>query len=77
MGVVVHHSATLGLLLCDRNTVAIPASDVTLSFGAHPAEVPARIRFLHPLHNFVILSYDPAELPPEVRRPDNCMHGHA
>ena len=33
-----------------------------LSFGAFPAEVPARVRFLHPLHNFSIVSYDPRQV---------------
>lgn len=56
-GVVVHHSSTLGLVAVDRNTVAIGCGDVLLSFGAFPAEAPARVRFLHPLHNFALLSY--------------------
>lgn len=37
-----------------------------LSFGAFPAEVPARVRFLHPLHNFALVSYDPHQLSEEV-----------
>lgn len=67
-GVIVHQSDRLGLVVTDRNTVPVSVGDVLVSFGAHPAEVEARIRFLHPLHNFTILSYDPADLPPEVRR---------
>lgn len=67
-GVVVHQSDALGLVVADRNTVAIGAGDVRLTFGAAPAEVDAAIRFLHPLHNFALLSYDPAQLPPEARR---------
>ncbi|KAK9816755.1 hypothetical protein WJX72_004724 [[Myrmecia] bisecta] len=66
-GVVVHHSSTLGLVVVDRNTVAIGAGDIMLSFGAHPAEVSARVRFLHPLHNFAIVSYNPKDLSPEAR----------
>lgn len=65
-GFVVHHSDALGLIVIDRNTVAISAGDIRLSFGAHPAEISARVRFLHPLHNFAILSYNPADLPEEV-----------
>lgn len=68
-GVVVHHSDTLGLVVVDRNTVAVGAGDVRLTFGAAPAEADAAIRFLHPLHNFALLSYDPAALPPEARCP--------
>jgi hypothetical protein len=67
-GVVVHHSDTFGLVLVDRNTVAIGPCDVNLSFGAHPAEVPGTVRFLHPLHNFALVSFNPAELPAEARR---------
>ncbi len=57
----------VGLVLVDRNTVTIGMADINISFGAHPAEVPAKIRYLHPLHNFAILSYNPQELPEEAR----------
>ncbi|GAB4820286.1 hypothetical protein N2152v2_007332 [Parachlorella kessleri] len=67
-GVIMHHSDTLGLVLVDRNTVCVGPGDVMLSFGAFPAEVPARVRFLHPLHNFALVSYDPQELSLEARR---------
>ena len=64
---IVHQSDKLGLVVTDRNTVPVSVGDIMVLFGAHPAEVEARIRFLHPLHNFAILSYDPADLPLEVR----------
>lgn len=64
---IVHQSSTLGLVVTDRNTVAVPVGDVVLSFGCSPAEVDAKIRFLHPMHNFAILSYNPADLSTEVR----------
>ena len=64
---IVHQSEKLGLVVTDRNTVPVAVGDIMVSFGAHPAEVEAKIRFLHPLHNFTILSYDPADLPAEVR----------
>lgn len=47
--------------------VVVGPGDVMLSFGAFPADVPARVRFLHPLHNFALVSYDPQELSAEVR----------
>lgn len=53
-GLVVHHSATLGLVVVDRNTVPVGPADVNLSFGAHPAELAAHVVFLHPLHNFAV-----------------------
>ncbi|KAL4420764.1 hypothetical protein ABPG75_010420 [Micractinium tetrahymenae] len=67
-GMIVHQSDALGLVVVDRNTVTIGCGDVMLSFGAFPAEVSARVRFLHPLHNFSILSYDPRQLSEEARR---------
>lgn len=66
---IVHHSERLGLVVTDRNTVSVSVGDVRVSFGAHPAEVEGRIRFLHPLHNFAIVSYNPADLPLEVEIP--------
>lgn len=51
----------------DRNTITIGTCDVNLSFGAHPAEITGAVRFLHPLHNFALVAYDPAALPPEAR----------
>lgn len=45
-GLVVHHTDRLGLVLVDRNTIAIGPCDVMLSFGAHPAEISARVRCL-------------------------------
>ena len=66
-GLVVFHGARTGLVLTDRNTVAVGPCDVNLSFGAHPAEITGRVRFLHPLHNFAIVSYAVADLPPEAR----------
>ena len=61
-GIIVHLSSHLGLVLVDRNTVSIGLGDVMLSIGAFPAEIPAKIRFLHPYHNFSILSFDPGDL---------------
>ena len=62
-GLVVHHDASLGLVLVDRNTVAIGPGDVTLSFGApiRPRRA-ALCASCNPLHNFAVVSYDPADL---------------
>ena len=62
-----HVDERIGLVLVDRNTVCIAAGDVTVSFCAFPAEAPAAVRFLHPLHNWAIVSFDVADLPLEVR----------
>lgn len=43
-GVVVHHGAQMGLVVVDRNTVAVGPCDVNLSFGAYPCEIPAKVR---------------------------------
>lgn len=45
-GVIIHHSQSMGLVVVDKNTVAISASDVMLSFAAFPIEIPAEVNFL-------------------------------
>lgn len=44
-GVIVHHSQEMGLVAVDKNTVAISASDVMLSFAAYPIEIPGEVSF--------------------------------
>lgn len=63
-GVVVHHSekSDMGLILTDRNTVPISSCDLIVSFGAFPCEVPAVVEFLHPIHNFALISYKVSSL---------------
>ncbi|CAI5944198.1 unnamed protein product, partial [Closterium sp. NIES-64] len=60
----------------DRNTVAVSVSDIMLSFSAYPVEVPGEVSatfshslaptlfvvFLHPVHNFAFVAYDPSAL---------------
>ena len=60
--VVVYQSRSLGLALVDRNTVPVASADARLSFGGAPADAATRPAFLHPLHNFALLSYDPCDL---------------
>ena len=61
-----HASDKLGLVLVDRSTLPVGGGNITLSFGAYPDELPGRVRFLHPLHNFAIISYDPTRLSHQV-----------
>ncbi|KAL6960902.1 Protease Do-like 7 [Sarracenia purpurea var. burkii] len=61
-GVIVYHSCDMGLVAIDRNTVAISASDVMLSFAAFPIEIPGEVVFLHPVHNYALVAYDPSAL---------------
>ncbi|XP_016570153.1 protease Do-like 7 isoform X5 [Capsicum annuum] len=61
-GVIVYHSQTMGLVAVDKNTGAVPVSDVMLSFAAFPIEIPAEVVFLHPFHNFALVAYDPTAL---------------
>ncbi|KAL5574026.1 hypothetical protein UlMin_023623 [Ulmus minor] len=61
-GVVIYHSQKMGLVAVDKNTVAISASDVMLSFAAFPIEIPGEVVFLHPVHNYALISYDPSAL---------------
>lgn len=63
-GVIVHHSQFMGLVAVDKNTVAISVSDVMLSFAAFPMEIPGEVIFLHPVHNYALVAYDPSALGP-------------
>ena len=42
-GVIIYHSKDMGLVAVDKNTVAISASDVMLSFAAFPVEIPGEV----------------------------------
>ncbi|KAE8666947.1 Protease Do-like 7 [Hibiscus syriacus] len=61
-GVIIHHSRSMGLVAVDKNTVAISSSDVMLSFAAYPIEIPGEVVFLHPVHNYALVAYDPSAL---------------
>jgi len=59
-GVIVDEKA--GLVLVDQNTVPMSLGDLTITFGA-TVEIPGEVVFLHPIHNFAFLKYDPSLLP--------------
>ncbi|XP_043703011.1 protease Do-like 7 isoform X2 [Telopea speciosissima] len=61
-GVIIYHSQHMGLVAVDKNTVAISVSDVMLSFAAFPVEIPGEVVFLHPVHNYALVAYDPSAL---------------
>ncbi|EFJ36348.1 hypothetical protein SELMODRAFT_165477 [Selaginella moellendorffii] len=61
-GIIIHHSSDLGLIAVDRNTVAISVADIMLSFAAIPIEIPAEVVFLHPIHDFAVVAYNPSAL---------------
>ncbi|PWA99685.1 peptidase S1C, Peptidase S1, PA clan, PDZ-like domain protein [Artemisia annua] len=63
-GVIIYHSEEMGLVAVDKNTVAISASEVMLSFAALPIEISGEVVFLHPVHNYAIIAYDPSALGP-------------
>lgn len=42
-GVIIYHSHSMGLVAVDKNTVAVSASDVMLSFAAYPIEIPGEV----------------------------------
>jgi len=47
-----------GLVLVDRNTVPVSVGDVRIVF-AGALDIPAKVVFVHPLHNISIIQYDP------------------
>jgi len=61
LGAGVILDAEEGLVLVDQNTVPLSLGDLTITFGA-TVEIPAHVVFLHPVHNFGILKYDPSLL---------------
>jgi len=63
--------AKAGLVLCDRNTVPTSLGNVTLTF-AGSVEIPAVVEFLHPLHNFSFVRYNPALL--DVEQAEGLEH---
>lgn len=56
-GVIV--DADRGLVLVDRNTVPMAMGDVSITF-AGSLEIPARVAYVHPLHNLAMVQYDPS-----------------
>ncbi|PVV01926.1 hypothetical protein BB560_002544 [Smittium megazygosporum] len=50
-----------GIVLCDRNTVITPVSDIFITFF-HSLIVPAKLLFLHPVYNVAFIKYDPTLL---------------
>jgi len=50
--------AERGLLVTDRDTVPLGIGDVRLTFGG-TVEIPASVVYVHPLHNLVLVAYDP------------------
>jgi len=47
-----------GLILVDRNTVPTSLGDVRVTF-AGALDIPAKVVFIHPLHNLAFIQYDP------------------
>ena len=50
-----------GLILVDRNTVPTSLGDVSVTF-AGALDIPAKVIFVHPLHNIAFIQYDPGLL---------------
>ena len=53
--------AESGLVAVDRNTVPVKMAQVSLTI-AGVAEIPAKVVFVHPLHSYTLLQYDPQQV---------------
>ncbi|KAI3868603.1 hypothetical protein MKX03_013113 [Papaver bracteatum] len=61
-GVIVYHSQSMGLVVVDKYTVVVSCCDVMLSFAASHMKIPGEVVFLHPVHNYAFIAYDPSSL---------------
>jgi hypothetical protein len=54
-----------GLVVVDRNTVTSTLGDVSITLGGR-VTVPGTVEYVHPVHNFALVKFDPAAVPGDV-----------
>jgi hypothetical protein len=64
IGVVIYHSKTMGIVTVDKNIVPTSVSDVNLEFASNLMNIPGDIVYIHPIHNYALVEYDPTTLDP-------------
>ena len=60
--------AARGIVLVDRDTVPVTLGEATLTFGGQ-ARLDASVEYVHPIHNYAVLKYDPTHIDAPVLKP--------
>ena len=68
--------AARGLVVVDRDTAPLALGDAAVIVGG-TTEIPARVIYLHPVHNLAVIQYDPAALAGDLLKSAELRDGRA